>query len=177
MALFISREVKIQGQLEFIAFLIWRDIDFALFDLCGLFSLDHVSVSVSWRQFIKNPTDLNRQNFVSYRNKFKSIKTKAIKDFYSSKFDFLMTKFGFRKGQSTSMAPIHLRTKIAKSIDQNKFSIGVFLDLAKVFDTVNHVIFLRKLDYYGIRGIALEWFKSYLSNGTQQQFIVWIRLR
>ena len=66
------------------------------------------------------------------------------------------------------MALIHLHTKIAKSIDQNKFSFGIFPDLAKAFDTVNHAVLLRKLDYYGVRGIALEWFKSYLSNRTQQ---------
>ena len=66
------------------------------------------------------------------------------------------------------MALIHLHTKIAESIDHNKFSIGIFLDLAKAFDTVNHAVLLRKLDYYGVRGIALEWFKIYLSNRTQQ---------
>ena len=76
---------------------------------------------------------------------------------YLSKFSMISDdQFGFRKGHSTSMALIHLRTKIAESIDQNKFSIGIFLDLAKAFDTVNHVVLLRKLDYYGVRGIALE---------------------
>ena len=64
-------------------------------------------------------------------------------------------QFVFRKGHSTPMALIHLDTKIAKSIDQNKFSIGTFLDMAKAFDTVNHAIILRKLDYYGARGIVL----------------------
>ena len=66
----------------------------------------------------------------------------------------------------------HLHIKIAESIEQNKFSIGTFLDVAKAFDTVNHTILLRKLDYSEVRGITLEWFKSYLSSRTQQVHIL-----
>ena len=108
-------------------------------------------------------------SILNYFSKFfeKIMHTRLYK--YLSKFSLISDdQFGFRKGHSTSMALIHLHTKIAESIDQNKFSIGIFLDLAKAFDTVNHAVLLRKLEYYGVRGIALEWFKSYLSNRTQQ---------
>ena len=52
-------------------------------------------------------------------------------------------------------------------LDDGKYSAGVFVDLKKAFDTVDHNILLKKLDYYGVRGIANEWFASYLKNRKQ----------
>ena len=76
----------------------------------------------------------------------------------------VQSQYGFRKKHSRNLATIELTTKILQAIENNEYTIGVFLDLAKAFDTVNHKILLEKLEHYGIRGITLQWFKNYLSN-------------
>ena len=76
-------------------------------------------------------------------------------------------QFGFRKHHSTYMALMLLMDKITQSMDNGEFVVGVFLDFSKAFDTVNHSILLSKMEHYGIRGNALNWFKSYLSKRYQ----------
>ena len=70
-------------------------------------------------------------------------------------------QFGFRTGHSTDYALINLTETIKSSLDKNRFGCGIFIDLQKAFDTVNHGISLKKLEHYGIRGTALSWFQSY----------------
>ena len=56
---------------------------------------------------------------------------------------------------------------ILKNLDDNSFVCDVFIDLEKAFDTVNHTILLKKLDFYGIRGVSNQWLTSYLTNRKQ----------
>ena len=87
---------------------------------------------------------------------------------YLSRFSLISnSQYGFRKHHSTYMPLVILLSKITEALDQGKHTIGIFLDLAKAFDTVNHEILLKKLEYYGVRGIQLKWFTSYLSNRLQ----------
>ena len=76
-------------------------------------------------------------------------------------------QFGFRKKSSTAHSLIEISEQIKESIDNGKYGCGIFIDLKKAFDTVNHKIFLMKLEHYGIRGAALKWFESYLTDRKQ----------
>ena len=57
--------------------------------------------------------------------------------------------------------------RVFDALDKKRTTVGIFIDLSKAFDTVDHTILLNKLDYYGIKGLALEWFKNYLSDRLQ----------
>jgi retron-type reverse transcriptase len=76
-------------------------------------------------------------------------------------------QYGFRENRSTKLAIIELTNKLSKAIDNGEFIIGIFLDLSKAFDTINHRILIQKLEHYGIRGVAQLWFKNYLTNRKQ----------
>ena len=73
-------------------------------------------------------------------------------------------QYGFRKGFSTIHAITEFSNVVTKSFESNRSVLSVFLDLSKAFDTIDHNILLSKLHFYGIRGIALDWFRSYLHN-------------
>ena len=83
-------------------------------------------------------------------------------------------QFGFRKKHSTIDTLISITEAIRIALDTGKFACGIFVDLQKAFDTVDHNILLRKLDHYGIRGLSNSWFKSYLSNRKQFVSNTWL---
>ena len=77
------------------------------------------------------------------------------------------SQYGFRSNYSTNKAITELMANILTGFDEKKYTLALFLDLSKAFDTIDHKILLKKLDYYGIRGVALNWIESYLKNRKQ----------
>ena len=70
------------------------------------------------------------------------------------------------------MVIIQLVDKITNAVQRNETTTGIFLDLSKAFDTIDHNILLYKLEHYGFRGIVFEWFKNYLRNRNNMFHII-----
>ena len=90
--------------------------------------------------------------------------------FFNNNNLFYTLQFGFIPNYSTTHALISRKEAIRKYLDEGKFTYGIFADLQKAFDTVEHDILLTKLEHYGIRGLANDWFKFYLSD--RKQFVL-----
>ena len=93
---------------------------------------------------------------------------------YNRLYDYLIKEkilyekqFGFQKNHSTDYPVATLADEILKGFDSNLYTLGVFIDLSKDFDTVNHEILLDKMSLHGIKGVNLNWFRSYLVKRKQ----------
>ena len=80
-------------------------------------------------------------------------------------------QFGFQQKYSTPHALINLTESTKQILDEGSFSCGIFVDLHKAFDTVDHKILLHKLEYYEILAVCNDWFKSYISDRKQFVYI------
>ena len=76
-------------------------------------------------------------------------------------------QFGFQTGLSTEHAIVQLVDQIYKSFEKDRYTLGVFIVLSKVFDAVDHTTLIRKLEMHGIKDINFAWFRSYLTNKIQ----------
>ena len=118
-----------------------------------------------------NPQTLRNYRPVSVLPIFNKIFEKVI---YSRLYSFMTSmnviyenQFGFRKNHSTSHAINYSIDKILKEIEKKRHVIGIFIDLSKAFDTIDHGKLLIKLEHYGIRGTCHKLLISYLSSRTQ----------
>ena len=92
---------------------------------------------------------------------------KRLNKFLEQENCFYSLQFGFRLNCSTNNALMSIIENIQTQLDDNKYVGGVFVDLKRAFDTVDHYILIEKLDHYGFRGVAKDWFKSYLKGRRQ----------
>jgi hypothetical protein len=88
-------------------------------------------------------------------------------DFFTKHNILYENQFGFQSKMSTEYAVNKLLNYITDTLEKNEYGVCIFLDFAKAFDTVNHDILIEKLEHYGIRGVALNWLKNYLTNRMQ----------
>ena len=102
-----------------------------------------------------------------FKKIFEKVIYKRLNSYLISKEIISESQYGFCKKHSTEHAVLDIISKIEVNMDKKLYFCGVFIDLSKVFDTVNHDILLGKLHHYGIRGIINEWFASYLMGRFQ----------
>jgi len=76
-------------------------------------------------------------------------------------------KYGFHKGHSTINAVSKFTYDTILALELSNYNLSVLLDLSMAFDTINHNLLCKKVCPYGIRGVAMEWFGSYLTERKQ----------
>ena len=116
----------------------------------------------------KSPLEITNYRPISLLLTLSKILEKII---YSRMYNFLnetnqlfISQYGFRAKHACDHAISELLGEIVKNHQLGKYTVGIFLDLSKVFDTLEHSVVFAKLEKYGIRGTMLDWFRSYLTN-------------
>ena len=120
----------------------------------------------------------DKHDFTNYRPvSLLSQFSKVLEKLYVQRLDVFIEKnnllsesqYGFRTNRSTALALMKITEEITTAIDNYEHTIGVFIDLKKAFDTIDHTILISKLNNYGVRGVVLDWLISYLHN--RQQYV------
>ena len=105
----------------------------------------------------------------SFSKVYEKLMHNRVVDFMESNQSFHELQYGFRSGRSCEHALLTAQNYILHSLNKQQISLLLLIDFSKAFDMVEHSILLKKLECYGIRGTALKWFESYLSN--REQFV------
>ena len=139
--------------------------------LCGMYprQLKHAKVvPVHKTGDETDPSNYRPISLLSVFNRiFERLMYKRLKSFIDKNDMLFKSQYGFRNNYCTQHAILDILNKIQSNVDKKLYSCGIFIDLKKAFDTVDHNVLLCKLHHYGIRGIINAWFSSYLSCRTQ----------
>lgn len=118
-----------------------------------------------------NRDELSNYRPVSLLPQFSKILEKIFYDRLDTKHNILCDQqYGFRTNRTSTFALMEFVEGITTSIENKEYAIGVFFDIKKAFNTVDHDLLLKELQRYGIRGVALSWVSSYLEN--RHQFVL-----
>ena len=160
-----------------------ESINFIVQPLCNIYNMSFTTGIVPNKLKIAKIVPLFKKNNPEYIENYRPVALISIfaklleKLMYNRLYDFLTiqnilipVQFGFRKNHSTSLSVINFSDYILQELDKGKFCCGVFMDLSKAFDTIDHHILLKKLFLYGLRGIPLQWFQNYLHE--RKQYVV-----
>jgi hypothetical protein len=126
------------------------------------------------KPLFKRNDKLDPSNYrpISLLSIFSKILEKVIKvrlvSFLEKNIFFSKKQYGFRKKLNTNSALLHFMSEVYRGINEGKQCAGLFVDVMKAFDTVDHSILLDRLQEAGVRGIPLRWFSSYLSGRSQR---------
>ena len=108
-----------------------------------------------------NPSNCRSMSLLSiFSEMFEKVMHKRFYNFFEVNEILHPLQFGFRKKHSTLHTLISMTERIKNTIDTGNYGCGIFIDLKKAVDTVNHGILLKKLEHYRVRGIPLQWSES-----------------
>ena len=134
---------------------------------CGIFSISLKVASVTLIHKKGDSLDCNKYCPVSLKSNLSKLMEKLVHkrlhNFLEKHKSLYGHQYSFQKKHSTNHALIDITEKIRSALDQNMLTCGIFIDLHKAFDIVNHYILLHKLDHYGIRSLPNKWLQSFLS--------------
>ena len=122
-----------------------------------------------------NSTNISNYRPISLLSCFSKIYEKVmharLTKFLNENDIIFKSQYGFRSGHCCEHALLEAQRKISHALEQKQIAVLLFLDFSKAFDMVDHEILLRKLEHYGIRGVILSWFRSYLTNREQYVYV------
>src|SRR5437867_911933 len=120
----------------------------------------------------KLPSNYRPISLLSIFNKvLEKLISKRLYNFFEHENIFYKYQYGFRKNHSTALSVLEVTDFCYANLDNNKYILGLFIDLQKAFDSIDIDILLSKLLHYGVRGIMFEWLKDYLHDRTQYTFV------